>query len=216
MLFIPSFGVILAYTAAAAILTITPGPDMTLFLSKTLTQGRKAGILSVLGSSSGAVVHSLLAALGISALVAASITAFTVLKFIGALYLIWLAIQTLRHGSALTLKNHGPARSQSAYRVWAQAVMVNLLNPKVVLFFVTFLPQFITAGDPYTAGKLLFLGLYFVCFSTIACIGMVLVAERLSNFLKSSPRAMRVIDWSCASIFSAFALKLLAAHSTSA
>ena len=103
MTFLPSLDVLLAYTAAAVVLIVTPGPDMTLFLGQTLTGGRARGFASMLGVSAGLVLHSLLAAFGLSALLAASATAFGVLKIAGVAYLIWLAVQSLRHGSALTL-----------------------------------------------------------------------------------------------------------------
>src|SRR3954468_21955982 len=103
MTFVPDLNVLLAYTAAAIILVITPGPDMTLFLSQTLTGGRTRGIAAYLGASAGLVVHTMLAAFGLSALLAHSAAAFGALKIVGAAYLLWLAFNALRRGSALTL-----------------------------------------------------------------------------------------------------------------
>src|ERR1051325_11525813 len=103
MKFVPDLNVMLAYTAAAAILVITPGPDMTLFLGQTLTGGRTRGIAAYLGASVGLVVHTMLAAFGLSALLAHSEAAFGLLKIAGVAYLIWLAVNGLRHGSALSL-----------------------------------------------------------------------------------------------------------------
>src|SRR5919202_3932945 len=108
MTFLPEPAVLLAYSVACVVLFITPGPDMSLFLAKTVSGGRQAGIASMLGAQAGCCVHTLLAALGLSALLAASATAFTVLKTVGALYLLWLAVDAVRRGSALNLK--GPAR----------------------------------------------------------------------------------------------------------
>src|SRR6185295_847588 len=102
MTFVPDFNVMLAYTAAAAILVITPGPDMTLFLGQTLSGGKARGVAAYLGASAGLVVHTMLAAFGLSALLAHSATAFGVLKIVGVGYLMWLAIDALRRGSALT------------------------------------------------------------------------------------------------------------------
>src|ERR671938_1539233 len=104
MAFLPDAAVLLAYSLACFVLFITPGPDMSLFLAKTLTGGRRAGLAAMLGAQAGCCVHTLLAALGLSALLAASATAFTVLKTVGALYLLWLAIDAVRHGSALNLR----------------------------------------------------------------------------------------------------------------
>ncbi|WP_417668867.1 LysE family translocator [Roseibium sp.] len=211
MTFLPDLAVLAAFTLAAAILTITPGPDMTLFMSKTLQQGRAAGAAAVIGAASGIVVHSLFAALGISALLAASATAFAVLKYAGAAYLIYLAVQALRSGSALALEE-GAGKQEPLSKVWLQGLTINLLNPKIVLFFVTFLPQFVSATDPHAAGKLLFLGFYFILLAVPSCLAMVFGASAFARFLKSSPKAMRAFDWAFAGIMGTFALKLLAAR----
>ncbi|MTH96675.1 LysE family translocator [Roseibium sp. RKSG952] len=209
--FLPDLAVIATFTAAAAVLTITPGPDMALFMSKTLTQGRKAGSVAVMGAASGVVVHSLFAALGISALLAASATAFSILKYAGAAYLVYMAVQAIRNGSALSL-DAAPGRKERLSRIWLQGVTINLLNPKIVLFFVTFLPQFVSASDPFAAQKLLFLGFYFILLAVPSCLLMVFFAGSFARFLKSSPRAMRLFDWTFAGVMGAFALKLLAAQ----
>jgi threonine/homoserine/homoserine lactone efflux protein len=212
MTFLPDLGVILGYSLACFVLFITPGPDMSLFLAKTISEGRRAGMASMLGAMAGCCVHTLLAALGISALLAASTTAFTVLKVVGALYLLWLAIDAVRHGSALSLRAEG-ARDSSILRSFLLGVGINLTNPKIVLFFVTFLPQFVSAGDPHASEKLVFLGLYFVAFSTPLAAGLILGADRLIAALRRHPRAMRAIDYSFAGLFGAFAIKILATES---
>ena len=110
---------------------------------------------AMLGASVGVLIHTTLVALGLSALLAASVTAFTILKVVGALYLLWLAIQTLRHGSALNIAASNGARPvEPLYRTWLTGLGVNLMNPKIIMFMVTFLPQFVTAGDPHAAQKL--------------------------------------------------------------
>src|SRR3954466_14627568 len=107
MTFLPDAGVLLAYSLACFVLVITPGPDMSLFLAKTLSGGRRAGIAALLGVQLGCCVHTMLAALGLSALLAASGTAFFVLKVVGGLYLLWLALDAVRHGSALNVAPAG-------------------------------------------------------------------------------------------------------------
>ncbi|NVK34586.1 MAG: LysE family translocator [Rhodobacteraceae bacterium] len=213
MSFIPDFGVLAAFTLAVAILTITPGPDMTFFMSKTLQQGRKAGAVSVMGAASGIVIHSLFAALGISALIAASATAFAFLKYAGAAYLVYLAFQAVRSGSALTL-DKGKGKNEKLLKIWSQGLTINLLNPKIVLFFVTFLPQFVSAHDPHAAQKLLFLGFYFNLLGVPSCMAMVFGAGAFARFLRSSPKAMKAFDWLFAGIMGTFALKLLAAQAS--
>ena len=209
MTFLPETGVILTYSIAAFVLFITPGPDMSLFLAKTISGGRKAGMASMLGAMAGCCMHTLLAALGVSALLAASATAFAALKVVGALYLLWLAVDAVRHGSALNVRSERPAEV-SLLRSFLLGVGINLTNPKVVLFFVTFLPQFVDADDPHAADKLLFLGLYFVAFTTPLAAAMITGAERLVAVLRSRPRVLRAIDYSFAGLFGAFAIKILA------
>ena len=208
MTFIPDTGVLLAYSLAAFILFVTPGPDMSLFLAKTIAGGRRAGMASMIGAMAGCCVHTLLAALGLSALLAASVMAFTVLKVVGALYLLWLAVDAVRRGSALNLRSEG-GQETSFRRTFLLGLGVNLTNPKVVLFFVTFLPQFVQAGDPHAAGKLVFLGCYFVAFTAPMGALMILTAERVIALLRRKPRLMRAIDYTFAGLFSAFALKIL-------
>ena len=210
MTFLPEPAILLAYSLACFVLFITPGPDMSLFLAKTMAGGRRAGLAAMLGAMAGCCVHTLLAALGLSALLAASATAFTILKIVGALYLLWLAVDAVRHGSALSLGEGGPAEV-SVLRTFLLGVGVNLTNPKIVLFFVTFLPQFVNANDQHAADKLVFLGLYFIALSIPLAALMILGAERIVAILKRRPRVMRAIDYTFAGLFGAFALKILAA-----
>ena len=207
MNFLPTLPVFLAYTGASILLFATPGPDMSLFLSRTVSSGRAAGIASAVGSNMGCVVHTLLVAFGVSALIAASATGFLALKIFGAGYLLWLAVDALRHGSSLNVKTSGPT-SATALKSFVLGVLVNLTNPKVVIFFITFLPQFIAAGDHDARGKLLFFGLYFVALNIPLSIFTVLAAERLVGWLKARPQVLRRIDYTFAGVFALFALKI--------
>lgn len=209
MSFVPDLSVLAAYSLACFVLFVTPGPDMSLFLAKTVAGGRKAGIAAMLGAMAGCCVHTLLAALGLSALLAASATAFTVLKVVGALYLVWLAVDAIRHGSALNVRD-GKKEQTSFGRTFLVGVGINLTNPKIVLFFVTFLPQFVAAHDPHAAGKLLFLGLYFIAFSIPLGIAMILAADKVLAALRGHPRLLRGMDYAFAGLFGTFALKILA------
>ena len=206
--FLPDATTMLAYTLTCLVLFVTPGPDMSYMLAKTIGEGRLAGFAAMLGAASGCIVHSLLAALGVSALIAASPAAFLVLKLIGAGYLLWLAIDALRNGSALNVEANGRERSKF-WRTVLLGLSVNLANPKIILFFVTFLPQFIVAEDPGAPGKLFFLGAYFVVFCLPLSALMVLGADRLVANLKAYPRALRTIDCLFAGVFGAFAVKIL-------
>ena len=211
MTFLPDLNVILAYTAAAVILVITPGPDMTLFLGQTLTGGRARGIAAYLGASAGLVVHTMLAEFGLSALLAHSAAAFGVLKIVGLAYLLWLAFDALRRGSALTLAP-GLAEPQPLVQVFLMGVGINLLNPKIIMFFLTFLPQFVSARDPHAGGKLMFLGLYFIALAVPICLVLILAADRFTAAIRRSPKMMRAINWLFASLMGAFAVRLLSAR----
>lgn len=212
MAFLPDPPVLLAYSLACLVLFITPGPDMSLFLSRTLTSGRAAGLAALLGAMIGCCIHTLLAALGVSALLAASETAFAVLKVVGALYLLWLAYDAIRNGSALNLEV-GRAAPASLWRTVLLGLGINLANPKIVLFFVTFLPQFVEAGDPQAGAKLVFLGLFFVVATSPLAVLLILGAERASRFMKRRPRIMRAVDWLFAGVFALFALRIALAPS---
>ena len=211
MTFIPDLGILLAYTAAAVILVVTPGPDMTLFLGQTLTAGRARGIAAYLGASAGLVVHTMLAAFGLSALLAHSATAFGVLKIVGVAYLLWLAFDALRRGSALTL-SAGAADPQPLGQVFLMGVGINLLNPKIIMFFLTFLPQFVSASDPHAGAKLMFLGLYFIVLAIPICMLLIVLADRFTAAIRRSPKVMRAIDYLFAGLMGAFAVRLLFAR----
>lgn len=205
---LPDLAVLLPFSLAVIVIALTPGPDMTFFLGRALTQGRAAGLAALAGATTGIIVHTSLVALGLSALIVAAPKAFLALKIAGALYLLWLAVQAIRQGSALTLPRSAP-RPRSIAATWGQGLAINLLNPKIVLFFMTFLPQFVSASDPDAAGKLMMLGAVFILISTLICVPMVLAAERFSRLMRSSPRIARGIDWLFASIFTAFAIQIL-------
>ncbi len=207
MTFLPDASTLLAYSLASILLFITPGPDMSLFLARTMISGRSAGIASCMGANAGCLVHTFLAAFGISALVAASAMGFLILKIVGAAYLLWLAVDAIRNGSSLNV-GAVTEKKVSPMRSFLMGVTVNLTNPKVVLFFITFLPQFVHAGDPHLRARLLFLGLYFVVINIPLSVAMVLGAEKLVVWLKGRPRILRGIDYTFAGVFAFFALKI--------
>jgi threonine/homoserine/homoserine lactone efflux protein len=207
MTFLPDPATLLAYTAASFLLFATPGPDMSLWLSRTIGGGPKSGMAAMMGTQVGCIVHTLLAAFGVSALIAASQTGFLVLKIVGALYLLWLAIDAVRNGSSLNVRE-GLAAPSAPFKDFLLGVTVNLTNPKVVLFFITFLPQFVDADDPHVTGKLLFLGLYFVVINTPLSALCVLGAGALVRWLKARPKVLRGIDYTFAGVFAFFALRI--------
>ena len=208
MSFIPDYLTFLAFCTAAIILAVTPGPDMTLMISRSLSDGIRAGLTIVAGTTTGLLVHTCLVAFGLSALVVASPTAFWVLKICGAGYLLWLAIQALRGSSSLSVERKASS-GKSLYSFWLNGLGVNFLNPKVIIFFMTFLPQFVRADDPEFTSKLLFLGVVFVLVSLPFVIGTVYAADKFANWLKNNPKIMRLIDYSFVGVFSMFAVRII-------
>lgn len=209
--FVPDLSVILAFALASFLLAITPGPDMALFLSRAINYGRAHGFAALFGACTGLLLHSLLAALGISILLAAAPTAFFVLKIVGALYLVWLAIGAIRSGATLSLAAAGrtlPSVRQS----YITGLGINLLNPKIILFFVTFLPQFVDRHDPAATGKLFFLGIEFILVSLPPTLAMILVADRLARLLMEQQWVGRLLNYSFAAVFAAFAATILFAE----
>lgn len=203
----PSPGLFAAFVAASVLLALTPGPDMALYLSRTFGGGRSHGLAALGGALSGVVVHTFAAALGLSALIAASASAYHALKIAGALYLVYLAWGALKHGAALKLETGGAAGSRRS--AFLAGVLINLTNPKVILFFVTFLPQFIDAGDPDPSRKLFVLGFSFVVIGGLVSAAIIAVAGRFVAAARANPRAMRWFDYGFAGLMSAFAARLI-------
>ncbi|MGB8817233.1 MAG: LysE family translocator [Rhizobiaceae bacterium] len=208
MSFVPDFSVIIQFAIATLVIALTPGPDMTLFVGRAISHGRMAGFAAMCGAMTGIMVHTMLVALGLSALIVAAPKAFLALKIGGALYLLWLAYQAIRFGSAFKPQTE-KAAPVAMRRHYVTGILINLLNPKIILFFMTFLPQFVSASDSHAPGKLIFLGVMFIVVSLPVVVPIILAADRVAVFLKESPKATRIIDYLFAGIFSAFAVKIL-------
>jgi len=209
--FVPDAPVILAFAFASVILAITPGPDMALQLSRAINYGRAHGFATAAGAMSGILVHTTLVALGISVLIVAAPAAFLVLKIAGALYLLWLAWQAVTRGGGIRLAARAP-RVPTLGESYATGVGINLLNPKVVLFFVTFLPQFVAPHDPDAPAKLFFLGAEFIIVSVPLAILTVVAADWLAAAFRRTKWVERALNWSFAAIFTAFAATILLAE----
>jgi threonine/homoserine/homoserine lactone efflux protein len=209
--FIPDIGTILAFALASVVLAITPGPDMALQLSRTVNYGRAHGLAVGFGAMSGIAVHTTLVALGISVLIVAAPLAFLVLKIAGAGYLFWLAFQAVVHGGGLKIAAAAPKVPRLG-QSFLTGVGINLLNPKVVLFFITFLPQFVDRADPAAPEKLFFLGAEFIVVSIPLMILTVLLAEQLTQLLTRTKWVQRALNYSFAGVFTTFAVVILTAQ----
>ena len=206
--FIPDTPVLLAYVAGVIILTLTPGPDMTFFIGRAIAQNVRAGLAAFAGASAGLIVHSLFVAFGLSALIVASPALFTIIKVAGAAYLGWLAIDAIRNGSTFKVSERAE-KPRSLFSNWLQGLGINLLNPKIIIFFMTFLPQFVSASDPNASGKLLFLGILFVVVAAPITVPLIAIAGQFAAWMKENPKVTRVIDYLFAGVFGAFAIRIL-------
>jgi threonine/homoserine/homoserine lactone efflux protein len=211
MSFVPGLATLLAFALASVVLAITPGPDMALQLSRTVNFGRGHGLMTGFGALSGIAVHTTLVALGISVLIVAAPPLFIALKIVGAGYLLWLAWRAVVHGGGLKVAARAektPTLGQS----YLTGVGINLLNPKVVLFFVTFLPQFVDRADANAPGKLFVLGLEFIVLSIPIMVAIVLLAHQLTRVLTASKWVQRALNYSFAAVFTSFAAVILSAQ----
>ncbi|CAK00525.1 LysE family translocator [Bartonella tribocorum] len=208
MSFLPEWSIVVQFALASLILALIPGPDMMLSVGRTITQSKKAGIMCALGSATGFAIQVTAVALGLSALIFAAPHAFVLLKIVGAFYLLWFAFQALRKKPTLSFESTS-SKSQSSKRNYLAGIGINLLNPKVILFNATFLPQFINANDPMATQKLLFLGLSYIPISFPITISVIFTAHKLTKTLKQNPLYLRFLDWLIAGTFTSFALHLL-------
>ena len=176
-------------------LNLYPGPDTMYIISRSLAQGKKAGILSVCGISSGGLCHTLLAGFGLSALLIASPRAFQFIKIIGSIYLIYLGIRCL-----LNRKNKNEIyagtylANQSDFQIYRQGLLTNLFNPKVALFFLSFLPQFVDPVDNYGFVSFIFLGGIFLTTGTIWCLIIAMFSAAISRTIRRSDESIFYLE----------------------
>lgn len=175
-----------AFLLAGILLNLTPGSDTLYILARSISQGKRAGILSALGISTGALVHTIAAAAGLSVLLAGSATLFNLVKYAGALYLIYLGVKALKTGSTPQPGEPLSTRRYSSRQIYISGVLTNVLNPKVALFFLAFLPQFIIPGDHQAVLSFLILGITFITTGTIWCLFLAFFASSLTEKITGS------------------------------
>jgi threonine/homoserine/homoserine lactone efflux protein len=162
------------FVLSGVLLNITPGQDTFYVVGRSVAQGREAGVVSALGIGTGTLVHTLLAALGLSAILSASSVAFGIVKTLGAGYLIWIGIGFLRGRGHDHREGSAGRRAEGRFKLFRQGLLTNLLNPKVALFFLSFLPQFVSPRAESAFPALLVLGLTFLTTGTIWCLALAL------------------------------------------
>jgi threonine/homoserine/homoserine lactone efflux protein len=195
------------FIVSGLLLNITPGQDTLYIVGRSVSQGRRAGVLSVLGISTGCLVHTLAAAFGLSAVLAASSQAFMIVKFIGAAYLVYLGFQMIlsRASAPKQLTTGQPARGWMIYR---QGILTNVLNPKVALFFLAFLPQFIELRSNTKVMAFLILGLTFIFNGTIWCMLVVWFSSTFSQRLRQQRSLESWIKRAAGALFVGLGLKI--------
>ncbi len=199
------------FVAMGVFLNLTPGQDTLYILGSSIAHGRRIGVASALGISAGCVVHTLAAALGLSAILATSATAFIVVKLAGATYLIYLGIRALtaRADPISPLKHPAAMPIGLAFR---RGLLTNVLNPKVALFFLALLPQFIDSDSPTKVGAFLGLGLTFVATGTVWCLFLAVAASHIRGFFVEHPRALIHLSRFSGALFVFLGLRLAASE----
>jgi threonine/homoserine/homoserine lactone efflux protein len=197
------------FITAGLLLNMTPGPDTLYILGRSLAQGKKAGIASVLGISTGSLLHTLAAAFGLSAILGESPRAFKFIQYAGAAYLAYLGVGLLRvkprDGTGMTTALFS---AESSWAIYRQAIYTNVLNPKVALFFLAFLPQFILPTSQQRMPAFLLLGSIFVFNGTLWCLFLVYAASFLSRSLRENERASAILRRVTGTLFVGLAIKL--------
>src|SRR5271169_4517764 len=185
----PSHASLLIFISAAALLLAIPGPAIFYIVGRSIGHSRNAGLVSALGIGVGTLIHTVAAAVGLSALLVSSATAFSVVKYLGAAYLIYLGIQKLRRDESFNTSSDAPRTTLT--RVFAQGIVVNVLNPKTALFFFAFLPQFIDPARGHVATQILSLGILFALMGTTSDSLWAVFSGSVAGWLRGNQRWMR-------------------------
>jgi threonine/homoserine/homoserine lactone efflux protein len=200
----PDLNVFLLFMAGALALNVTPGPDMTFVLAQAAHRGTRAGVAAALGIGTGTLFHMTLAAFGLAALFAAFPLAFDVVRYAGAAYLVWIAIGMIRRPPHLNT-----ARDESSVSAaFKQGIVTNILNPKVAIFFIAFLPQFVTKDAGPAWMQILILGICFDIGGTLVNCLVAFGSGKLAARLRGNPMIGKVLGWISASVMLGLAVRL--------
>ena len=199
---------ILSFLAAAVLITLSPGPDNLMVLGLGMSRGRRQGVSFGLGCALGCLSHTTLAVLGVSALIAASSLAFTALKIAGGLYLLWLGVQALKSGGGAVAGSEGGAPA-SLPRLFGRGLVANAVNPKVLVFFLAFLPQFVDSQRGQGGLQMALLGLLFTLQAALLFAAIGYFAGHVGRWLARTPRAALWLDRVAGAIFVSLGVRLL-------
>jgi threonine/homoserine/homoserine lactone efflux protein len=196
------------FLLSGIILNLTPGADTIYILTRSISQGRSAGIASVFGIGSGGIIHILLATFGLSIILSKSIVLFNIIKIVGAIYLVFIGILTLRSKDKLFITDDRRKNNTGFLKIYLQGVLTNLFNPKVALFFISFLPQFIDAPQASGPIPFLILGLTFFTTGTIWCLMLAFFSSLITERLRRNVRISEIMQKLTGFVFIALGLKI--------
>ncbi|MGP5211407.1 LysE family translocator [Psychrobacter alimentarius] len=206
----------LGFILAAILLNLTPGTDSMYIITRSVSQGQSAGLYSVLGITTGSLIHTLLASLGLSVLLASSPTVFMLVKYVGAGYLCYLGFKMLTSKQSSSIVSSLPQntcvirqRKIEGWQIYKQGVLTNVFNPKVALFFIAFFPQFINPSYAYGMLSFLILGLTFATTGFVWCSCLALLAARFSTRLREKPSIEVILNKISGLVFIGLGIKLL-------
>lgn len=199
------------FILSGILLNITPGADTLYILGRGVSQGRKSAIISALGISAGCLVHTILAAFGLSAILEKSIFAFNIVKWIGALYLIYLGIKSFKT-KEIVFENNENTQVISSKKIFLEGVITNVLNPKVALFFLSFLPQFISTNNNYGFIPFLILGFTFIITGTLWGLILSFSSSIMTNTMKKNRNISSRLNKITGIVFITLGIKLLNTH----
>jgi RhtB (resistance to homoserine/threonine) family protein len=197
-----------SFLIAGILLNLTPGNDTVFILTKSIAGGRKAGILSVLGIATGSLIHTTLAALGLSIIIAKSVIAFTIVKYAGAAYLLYLGVRMIIDRSKFDgIVEKGDKRIDS-FKIYRDAVLTNVLNPKVAMFFIAFLPQFIDPTWHNSIIPFMLLGITFTITGTIWCLVLACFASFIFSRLRTNQKFTSLLNKICGAVLIGLGIKI--------
>ena len=196
------------FILAGLLLNLTPGNDTIFILSRSMAQGKKAGITSVFGIATGSLIHTLLAALGLSIIIAKSLLIFNIIKFAGAAYLLYMGFRMLIDKSQLNTDGQQIDKQLDLTKIYRDAVITNVLNPKVAMFFIAFLPQFINPAAKNTIIPFITLGVTFTITGTIWCLILANFAALIFSKLRNNTKISTNINKACGAVLIALGIKV--------
>jgi threonine/homoserine/homoserine lactone efflux protein len=196
--------ILIYFLGTSVVLTITPGPDNIFVITQGIMHGRKTAIITALGMCSGLSIHTTAAALGISALFYSSVVAFNIVKFAGAAYLLYLACKTLKERSPVKL----PLADDQPTALFKRGFIMNVLNPKIAMFFLAFLPQFVTTGAGYIPLQMLILGFIFMAQGVVIFTLIGYFSGSIGSFLLARPKISKYFDFVTAGVFASLGIRL--------